>query len=97
MTMSAPWEFAMRYDEMDISEISNSWKLSWRQKVSEGSEYVGISSTPSMGTVPSRIGSIRSFLPVTKLSWILAMAGGPLHHDNRRCPRRPIAVHPTGP
>ena len=65
--ISMPRERAMRYDDSDISEISNSSKLSCRQNVSDGSERVGISSTPSGWTAPSTRGATRSLVPVTKL------------------------------
>ena len=36
--MSMPSAFAIRYEDMDISAISNSSKFSCRQNVSDGSE-----------------------------------------------------------
>src|SRR5437899_2809571 len=53
---------------MDISAISNSPKFSWRQKVSDGSDFVWISSTPSTSTSPARSGATRSFVPQMMLS-----------------------------
>src|SRR5579885_1218360 len=72
--MSMPRERAMRYDDSDISEIWNSWNLSCRQKVSEGSEYVGTSSAPSISTWPLIRGCTRSLYPEMKLSLSLGMA-----------------------
>ena len=36
MKRVSPSERMMVYEESDISEMSNSWWLSWRQKVSPG-------------------------------------------------------------
>ena len=58
--MSAPWDLAIRKDDIDISATSNSPNLSWRQKVSAGWEYVGINSIPSALIVPFISGSTRS-------------------------------------
>src|SRR6266498_4183691 len=53
---------------MDISEISNSPKFSCRQKVSDGSDFVWMSSTPSTSTSPVKSGATRSLLPQMMLS-----------------------------
>ena len=76
-TMSLPRALAMRSEENDISQTSNSSNLSWRQKVSEGSEFVQTRSTPSTSTSPSRSLAMRSFLADMKLSCTLPAIESP--------------------
>src|SRR5713226_8764381 len=73
--MSAPQERAIRNDDIDISATSNSPNLSWRQKVSAGWEYVGITSIPSALTVPFISGSTRSLKAEIKPKVSFAMPG----------------------
>jgi hypothetical protein len=63
-----PWAMAMSSDESDISETSNSWKCSCRQKISDGCAVVQVSSMPSGEIDPSRTGRDRSLAPMIKLS-----------------------------
>ena len=67
-TMSLPLAIAMSSDENDISHSSNSSNFSWRQNVSDGSEFVHTRSTPSIFTSPERSGAMRSLLAEIKLS-----------------------------
>src|SRR5437667_3719719 len=71
ITMSAPLDLAIRYEESDISEISNSQKFSCRQKVSDGSEYVWTISAPSTSVTPSVRDSVRSLRAEIMLNLIL--------------------------
>src|SRR5690242_3028723 len=59
---------AIRYDDIDISETSNSAKLSCRQKISEGCMRVVVSAIPSGFTAPLSTGSDRGLEPITRLS-----------------------------
>src|SRR5712692_4392688 len=63
-----PCAMAMKSDDRDISETSNSWKCSWRQKISDGCATVQVSSMPPGLTEPSRTGRERSFAPIIRLS-----------------------------
>ena len=74
-TMSWPRDLAMSREDMDISATSNSPNLSWRQKVSDGCEWVHTRSTPSTGMVPSRSGATRSYVPEIRLSSSFFMVG----------------------
>ena len=75
--MSLPRALAMSSEENDISQTSNSSNLSWRQKVSEGSEFVQTRSTPSTSTSPSSSLAMRSFLADMKLSCTFPAMGSP--------------------
>src|SRR6266542_4331218 len=73
MIMSAPFDFAIRYDDSDISEISYSQKFSCRQNVSDGSEYVCTISTPSTSIMPSVSASVLSLRAEIMLSLSFAI------------------------
>src|ERR1051326_5555834 len=68
-----PCAMAISSDESDISETSNSWKCSCRQKISDGWATVQVRSMPSGETAPSRTGRERSLAPIIKLSCSLDM------------------------
>jgi hypothetical protein len=56
---SSPAATVLMSEENDISEISKSANLSWRQNISDGCGGVAIRSMPSGATKPSRIGRVR--------------------------------------
>jgi len=68
-----PEAMAMSSEESDISETSNSWKCSCRQKISDGCATVQVRSMPSGATEPSRTGRERSLEPIIRLSCSLAI------------------------
>src|ERR1700733_2539532 len=59
--------------DIDISETSNSAKLSCRQNISAGPRIVLMKSMPSALTRPSMIGRVRGLLVMARLSCRLAM------------------------
>ena len=59
--------------DIDISETSNSAKLSCRQNISAGPRTVLVKSMPSALTRPSMIGQVRGLLVMARLSCRLAM------------------------
>src|ERR1700719_3967420 len=59
--------------DIDISETSNSAKLSCRQNISAGPSTVLAKSMPSALTRPSTIGQVRGLLVMARLSRRLAM------------------------
>src|SRR5580704_11310203 len=59
--------------DIDISETSNSAKLSCRQNISAGPSTVLVNSMPSALTRPSTIGQVRGLLVMARLSCRLAM------------------------
>ena len=93
---SAPCSFEMRYDEIDNSWNSNSWKFRCRHAPSDMPPNVWISSIPSGWTRPSSNGAMRSLVDDMKLSrsfGLLTMASPPQGGDGMAqvcasCPQR---------
>src|SRR5580692_8079879 len=73
MNRSSPRLRIIISSDMDISETSNSAKLSCRQNISAGPSTVLAKSTPSALTRPSMIGQMRGLLVMARLSRRLAM------------------------
>src|ERR671932_866022 len=63
-----PWATAISSDDSDISDTSNSWKWSCRQKISDGWAVVQVRSMPSGLIEPSRTGRDRSLADIIRLS-----------------------------
>ena len=59
----------LKFAEFDISEMSNSANFSCRQNSSEGSTMLGRRSMPLGFTRPSKIGQVRGFAAMARLSW----------------------------
>ena len=58
----------MNSDDSDISETSNSWKCSWRQKMSGAEATVGLNITPSALAAPSSTGSDRGLRVIASVN-----------------------------
>src|SRR5579859_98419 len=71
---SSPRSRIIISSDIDISDTSNSAKLSCRQNISAGPSTVTAKSMPSTLTRPSMIGQVRGLLVMARLSCKLAMA-----------------------
>ena len=57
---TGPCELAMANDAIDISEMSKSPNISWRQNSSGANSGVAVNARPAGTTVPSRTGRVRA-------------------------------------